>query len=74
MKTKRHLVIPATLCVVVLAVTIVSAENQAVTRPEPAATKAPATQAAVEPEATGYPRAYGRIPGEDPAVQREHQV
>ncbi len=51
MKTKRHLMIPATLCVVVFAVTIVSAENQAVTRPEPAATKAPATQAAVEPEA-----------------------
>ena len=51
MKTKRYLMIPATMCVVVFAVTIVSAENQAVTRPEPAATKAPATQAAVEPEA-----------------------
>jgi hypothetical protein len=51
MKTKRHLVTPATLCLVVFAVTIVSAENRAVTRPEPAATKAPAPQAAVEPEA-----------------------
>jgi len=51
MNTKRHLVTPATLCVVVFAVTIVSAENQAVTRPEPAATRAPAPQPAIEPEA-----------------------
>jgi hypothetical protein len=51
MKTKRHPVIRTTLCVLVLAVTIVWAENQAGTSPDPAAAKAPAPQAAVEPEA-----------------------
>jgi hypothetical protein len=51
MKTKRHPVIRTALCMVVLAITTVWAENEAVTPSDSGATKAPATQAAVEPEA-----------------------